>query len=303
MPHVLVVDDSPTDRMIAGHILQKGNNVTVSYAVNGAEAILEIHKRLPDAVVSDLQMPEVDGLQLVTYIKQNFPLLPVILMTARGSEEIAAEALRLGAASYVPKMRLSQQLGDIVDRIVASAIADRGHSSLMHALADCQCRFNLQNDPELVEPLVRHLQEMLRCLPLADESERLRVGIAVKHAVMNGLYHGNLELPADIEDVNSADVGSQVRDRLLNPYYGGRSLVVEARLSPEFAEFRISHAGPGFDAADLQVEFDAVQSSSHRMRGWILMRSIMDEVYFSDDGRCQTLIKRAINDHDLVVED
>jgi CheY-like chemotaxis protein len=301
--HVLIVDDSPVDRMMAGGILQKVRDVTVSYAENGADAILQIQRRLPDAMVCDLQMPELDGLQLVAYIKQNFPLLPVILMTARGSEEIAAEALRLGAASYVPKALLGRQLADVVVRIIDSATADRNHSCLMNALADCQCRFNLHNDPGLIEPLVSHLQEMLRCLPLVDESERLRVGIAVKHAVLNGLYHGNLELGKDVQDVTSDDAARLVRERSADPLYAGRSLVVDARLSPESAEFRVHHEGPGFDAANLQAEFDAVSSSSHLMRGWILMRSIMDEVSITDGGRCQTLLKRAMPKSELVLDE
>lgn len=303
VPHVLVVDDSPSDRLLAGRFLQRERNLTVSFAENGAEAILSIRRQLPDAVVTDLQMPELDGLQLVAYIKQHFPLLPVILMTAQGSEDIAAEALRLGAASYVPKAYLSQQLADVVARIIESATADRGHSRLMHTLANCQCRFNLQNDPDLIGPLVSHFQEMLRCLPLADESERLRVGIAVKHAVLNGLYHGNLELSSDITDVTSAEVASLVEERLADQRYVGRKLVVDARLSPESAEFHIHHEGPGFNNANLQVDFDAVHSSSHLMRGWILIRSIMDDIQLSPDGRSQILVKRALAETELLFEE
>ncbi len=299
MSHVLVVDDSAFDRLMAGNFLQKVGGVTVSFAENGLEAIQEIRRQLPDVVVTDLQMPELDGLQLVAYIKQNFPLLPVVLMTAQGSEAIAAEALRLGAASYVPKTLLAQQLADVVVRIVESAAADRGHSRLMHALAECQCRFNLQNDPDLIDPLVTHLQEMLRCLPLADESERLRVGIAVKHAVLNGLYHGNLELPADVKDVTSAQISPLVQERCADPDYADRKLIVEAHLSPEFAEFRIHHEGPGFDAATLQLDFDTDQSTCHLMGGWILMRSIMDDIHLSDDGRSQILIKRAMVESEM----
>ena len=303
MPNVLVVDDSPTDRILAGAILQKEPGLNVFYAADGAEAMRQIQQQLPDAVVTDLQMPEMDGLQLVACIKQNYPLLPVILMTAQGSEEIAAEALRLGAASYVPKMSLARHLGDVVVRILSSAAADRGHTRLMHALAECQCRFILQNDPGLIDPLINQLQEMLRCLPLADESERLRVGIAVKHAVMNGLYHGNLELPSDVEDIFSEEVAQLVRDRSADPHYAQRSLIVEACLSPESAEFHIIHEGPGFDAANLRLDFDVARSSSQLIRGWFLIRSIMDEVHISADGRSQTLIKRAMPESDLVLDE
>jgi CheY-like chemotaxis protein len=303
VPHVLVVDDSSTDRLMAGAILQKERGLTVTFATDGVEAMRKIQEQLPDAVVTDLQMPEMDGLQLVGCIKQSYPLLPVILMTAKGSEEIAAEALRLGAASYVPKASLARHLGDVVVRVVSAAISDRSHTRLMHALAECQCRFILQNDPGLIEPLIGQLQEMLRCLPLADESERLRVGIAVKHAVMNGLYHGNLELPVDVEDLFSTDVAQLIRERCADPKYSQRNLIVEARLSPQAAEFRIHHEGPSLDGAQLHLDFDVARSSSHLTRGWYLIRSIMDEVTLSADGRSQILIKRALPEADLMMEE
>lgn len=303
MPHVLVVDDSPVDRILAGKVLLKERDMTVSYAVDGADALRQIRHQMPDAVVTDLQMPEMNGLQLVASIKHSFPLLPVILMTAQGSEEIAAEALRSGAASYVPKTSLARHLGDVVARIVSAAAVDRSQTRLMNALTECHCRFTLQNDPGLIEPLVNRLQEMLRCLPLADESERLRVGIAVKHAILNGLYLGNLELPADTEDLFSPEAANLAQERSADPQYAHRHLVIDARLSAEVAEFRVQHAGPGFDSSRLPLALDMARSSSHLIRGWILMRSIMDEAQLSEDGRTQTLIKRAVPESGFLLEE
>ena len=59
-------------------------------------------------------MPEMDGLELVETIRRRFAPLPVILMTAHGSEEIAMQALRKGATSYVAKRNLAAELVDMV---------------------------------------------------------------------------------------------------------------------------------------------------------------------------------------------
>ena len=85
------------------------------------EALESMQRGMPDVVICDLQMPEMNGLELVEAVTREFPAIPVILMTARGSEEIAAEALRKGAASYVPKSRLADNLYDTVNRILAAA--------------------------------------------------------------------------------------------------------------------------------------------------------------------------------------
>lgn len=303
MPQILVVDDSPIDRLMAGRILQDGGAMTIRYATDGADALAQIRQELPDAVVTDLHMPNLDGLQLVASIKDYCPLLPVILMTAMGSEEIAANALRAGAASYVPKSSLARHLAPEVSRIVHSAATDRQHSRLMHNLSECHCRFTLGNDEDLIEPLAARLQEMLRCVPLADEADRLRVGIAIKHALINGLYHGNLEIPPDVSGIESPEIRSLIDERITDPVYCYRKLVVEANLTSLAAEFHIKHEGPGFDQSQLPIGFDGVQSTSHLGRGWILMQSSMDGVTLSGDGRMQTLIKKAIAQSDWVFEE
>jgi len=106
MNHLLVVDDSLVDCRLVGGLLERHTKYHVEYAYNGFEALELLEARLPLAVVTDLQMPEMDGMQLVETIRRQFPTVPVILMTAHGSEEIALEALMLGAADYIPKTKV-----------------------------------------------------------------------------------------------------------------------------------------------------------------------------------------------------
>ena len=92
MPTILVVDDTAVDRRLAGGLLENAPNVDVCYAANGNEALLRIGSNLPDLVLTDLQMTDLDGLELVTSINERYPEIPVVLMTAHGSEVIAAGA-------------------------------------------------------------------------------------------------------------------------------------------------------------------------------------------------------------------
>ena len=93
MTNILVVDDSATDRRVAGGLLQRRAGWNIQFAVDGREALGLIADETPDVVLTDLQMPEMNGLELVEAMRQHHPLVPVILMTAQGSESIAAEAL------------------------------------------------------------------------------------------------------------------------------------------------------------------------------------------------------------------
>src|SRR5579859_1843524 len=102
MARILVVEDSPTQAEQI-RLMLEDEGFEVATAANGQEALALIERGAPDIVATDLEMPVMNGLQLVEAVRRDHPGLPVTLMTAHGSEGIAALALRQGAASYVPK--------------------------------------------------------------------------------------------------------------------------------------------------------------------------------------------------------
>jgi CheY-like chemotaxis protein len=291
VPTVLVVDDSAVDRLLPGGLLEKQLACSVQYAAGGKEALERMALHLPDLVLTDLQMPEMNGMELVAAVKKEYPLVPVILMTAVGSEEVAAQALREGAASYVPKHRLAMDLLPTVRRILLGSQDDREHNHLMHYLESSETVFVLGNDLALIKALVNHLQHMLRCLPLADETERLRVGIALEEALTNAYYHGNLEIKSTPGRADRRAYDELARERLWEAPYRDRQIRVSANISRQQAVFVIRDQGPGFDVSRLPSAAlpDAERGAG---RGVILMRSIMDEVLFNDAGNEVTLIKR-----------
>ena len=116
---VLVVDDSPLDRKIVGGIVE-AEGMTATYAENGRDALDKLAEEKADIVLADLQMPVMDGLELVREVKERYPSTPVILVTRAGSEEIAVEALRTGASSYVPKRNLKRDLGRVFETVLSA---------------------------------------------------------------------------------------------------------------------------------------------------------------------------------------
>lgn len=289
MPTVLVVDDSPVDRRLAGGLLEKHFECAIRYAGDGKEALQQIVECPPDLVLTDLLMPQMNGLDLVTAVKNECPFVPIILMTAQGSEDIAAQALRRGAASYVPKRRLADDLPATVQRVLLGSLEDRGHSPLMHYMETCETTFMLANDLTLVRSVVNYLHEMLRCLPLGDETERLRVGVALEEALRNAYYHGNLEIGPQ-PDISQRD--ELARQRLLEVPYRDRHIHVRARISRQEAVFTIRDDGPGFDASKLPTNGELPDDSLASGRGVVLMRTIMDAVSYNPAGNEVTLLKR-----------
>ena len=293
MPSVLIVDDSAVDRRVVRGLLERAGEYEIIEACDGEEAVAVIADRVPDVVITDLLMPRMDGFALVENLKEDSPGTPVILMTGRGSEEIAAKALQHGAASYVAKSRLANDLTPTVDRILGAAREDRGQARLMHHMHGCKLEFVLRNDLALIRSTVNLLQLMLRCLPLGDEIERLRVGIAVEEALKNAYYHGNLGIGGIDPRPSREEYPELASGRLLERPYCDRKIHVEAEVNRQSAVFVVRDDGSGFDAAGWLKKTVVLDADSAENRGLSLMRSIMDEVRYSDSGNEVTLTKRS----------
>jgi len=99
---ILIVDDEEGMRRLLARLLFKAGYETAT-AANGAEALALIESDHFDLVVTDIQMPEMDGLQLLQEIRSFDPELPIIVITAYGTVENAVAALRAGASDYITK--------------------------------------------------------------------------------------------------------------------------------------------------------------------------------------------------------
>jgi CheY-like chemotaxis protein/anti-sigma regulatory factor (Ser/Thr protein kinase) len=292
MAKILVVDDSAVDRRLAGGLLSKIADFQVQFCENGIEAASTIAHSTPDLVITDLQMPDMDGLELVEHVKQTFPHVPVILMTSMGSEEIAVQALERGASSYVPKRKLAQDLLRIVRQVMEAAAQQHRRVQLLRGMKRSEFTFELENDSSLIPPLISHLQDSVTHMGVCDEADRLRLAIALEEALTNALFHGNLELSSEMRDNNPEAYAAEVNQRRGVAPFVHRRVHVDARLTRDQAIFVIRDEGPGFDPTNLPDPLDPECFDKAGGRGILLMRTFMNEVQFNSTGNQVTLIKR-----------
>lgn len=110
---ILIVDDEPSIRMVLrAHLTRSGYQVTA--AENGAEAIALLRNEEFHLVVSDLKMPIVGGMELLSHCREVYPGLPVVLITAHGTVDSAVAAIKSGAHDYVTKPFDSDELLPII---------------------------------------------------------------------------------------------------------------------------------------------------------------------------------------------
>jgi CheY-like chemotaxis protein len=305
MAKILVVDDSLTDRSLAGKLLEKRagaegargvakeNALTVIYADNGQEALAAIPRERPDLIVTDLLMPEMNGLELVEEVKRKHPSLPVILMTAHGSEEIAIRALQQGAASYVPKQKLATDLAETVRDILGVVGVRQERQRLVN---ECwlltESHFLLSNDLGHIPALIGHIQENLTRMQVCHDNDLVRVTVALREALSNAIIHGNLEVGSELRDGDGGAYHALIEQRRRTDPYQNRSVHVVAEESRSEAVYVIRDEGPGFDAANLPDPTDPANLDKVSGRGLLLIKTFMDEVRFSPQGNEITMVKR-----------
>ena len=287
---ILVVDDSAADRQLCAELLARRDDWTVCRAAHGLAALERLAEQAVDLVVTDLLMPELDGLGLIERMRETLSHIPVVVMTARGSEEIAVRALEAGAASYVPKKALGTHLVETVERILA---ASREHASYRRLLGRIrQASFVLENDLDLIDALVSYLTRMLRDQATFDESDCHRISTALDEALTNAYYHGNLEVGSETRESDPTRYRDTARRRRDEAPYRDRRIYVTARFTDDETCFIIRDDGNGFDLSRLANPTSLEFLERPSGRGVFLMNAFMDELQYNDAGNEVTLVKR-----------
>lgn len=118
MFRVLVVDDSSIDRFLIEALLRRQGDLEVRSAGDGAEALDCCRDERISVAVTDLRMPEMDGIEFTQQAAAEFPNMPVLLLVSvPGSEDLAVHAIQAGAAGFVVKDHAADSLPTLLDTV------------------------------------------------------------------------------------------------------------------------------------------------------------------------------------------
>jgi PAS domain S-box-containing protein len=128
---VLHIDDDPAFIEMCSELLEmEGERLSVETATSAKEGLEYLSETKPDCIVSDYDMPQMDGLEFLEAVRETHPKLPFILFTGKGSEEIASEAITAGVTDYLQKSHGQDQYRILKNRIENAVANYRSQRSL-----------------------------------------------------------------------------------------------------------------------------------------------------------------------------
>ncbi|MFT3706981.1 MAG: sigma-54 dependent transcriptional regulator [Archangium sp.] len=126
MSRILVVDDEANLRKVLAAILRK-DGYEVAVAEDGEQAMAEFEKNGADVIISDLVMPKLGGMDILTRVRASRTDVPVIIITAHGTVDSAVEAIKLGAFDYITKPFEHAEIRSVVAKAARTQEAAQGH--------------------------------------------------------------------------------------------------------------------------------------------------------------------------------
>ncbi|MCA9449212.1 MAG: response regulator [Candidatus Omnitrophica bacterium] len=294
-PKILIVDDEEDIRRLLETALTSINGYSVDTAKDGRDALQQMRTKRFDVVITDLQMPEMDGTRLLDIARNEFPDIPILVITGFARLETAVEALQLGASNFITKPFRLPEIRDVIEKAVQRKRAQEIPRRILPCLVEENLVFHIPPSMETKSGVIHYLTEKLVGSGICDESGKYFVSVSIDEALTNSLFYGCLGVSSDLRETDSGteEFNRLVNERMADPAYQARAITIEMNLTPDEVVYRITDPGPGFDPPDLSgAPPEPTELSRLHGRGLLLMTCFMDEVYYNKSGNQITLVKR-----------
>lgn len=190
---ILVVDDEQIVIKSCERVL-KSEGYTINTAANGQEAINILQKKDYDLVITDLKMPEVDGIDLIKWLKSSKPQTGIVVITGYPSQETIKDALDLGIVDYLPKPFTPAILTDVTSKAVAwiRKRTVQNRTTEQEAASRTKDLENIidgnKNRPGALIPVLQQAQELIGYLPPSVQrhiAKGLNLPVSEVHSVVS----------------------------------------------------------------------------------------------------------------------
>jgi two-component system chemotaxis response regulator CheY len=163
MSRILITDDAAFMRMMLTDILKKAGHEVVGQATNGLEAVEKYQQLNPDILITDITMPDMDGVQAVKEIRKIDPQAKIIICSSIGQKAMVNEAIQFGAKEFILKPFQADQVINAINKLVLIEKNTTENESLKE-----------NEDPQYID-LLKKSQNLLTTLPKEELSALLTI--------------------------------------------------------------------------------------------------------------------------------
>lgn len=280
---ILIVEDDFGSREFLFSLIRL-EGYEVMQAINGEEGLQVYKDYHPDLVISDIQMPKMDGLEMLSQLRSEKSDAIFIITTAFGSEDYAIEALRLGANNYLKKpidkkslLGLLKKYKSIVD---SRTLARKAEGKVLEKELKIEFDTHFEHISAIVSQLISEISVKI------DDSDKTNIELGLDEIITNSVEHGNLEITYE-EKVEAADGNTLVdlyNERLKDPELAKRKINVHYTQNTTYCEWLITDEGKGFDWKSIPDPTQGAQLMELNGRGIFITNFLFDEMEYMGKG-------------------
>lgn len=289
---ILLVDDDEISLTLLESILAQAG-YEVLPATDGLKGLRRFIESAPELVITDIQMPGMDGLQLLQAIRERCARTIVIMNTALGSEEYAVQALRERANDYLSKPVNAPALLGLMRKYAAAIEAEQRDRQVSSYIERREMAMTIDNCLELAPDVSSMMADQAAGVLSGDDLPMIRM--ALLELITNAIEHGNLGISKATKTAllqNGNDYMAYLRQRMSDPELGRRRVRIQSRIERTLCEWVITDEGKGFDWRELPREFTPEILFATHGRGVLLSRLQFDEMEYLGTGNIVRVRKR-----------
>ncbi len=280
---ILIVEDDFGSREFLLNLI-KLEGYDVRQAVNGEEG-LEVYKEYhPNLIICDIQMPKMDGLEMLSRLREEKEDVIFIITTAFGSEDYAIEALRLGANNYLKKPIDRKSLIGLVKKyqaiIESRLLAQKAEGRVLEKAIKVEFDTNFEHVPAVVSQLISEITLKY------NDSDKTNIELGLDELIANSIEHGNLEITFE-DKVEASDNNSMLElyaKKMQIPEIANRKIIVEYIQKQNYSEWTITDEGKGFDWKSIPDPTQGAQLMELNGRGIFITNFLFDELEYLGKG-------------------
>ncbi|MFQ3580123.1 MAG: response regulator [Bacteroidales bacterium] len=280
---VLIVEDDFASRQMLKYAIEKENYECI-LADNGIEGLEFFMKKKPNVVITDVRMPQLDGLSLLENIRKVKQDTIIIIVTGHGNEELALKAFELGASNYLKKpidlhelkIQLKQYSSLFEKKKITRHISD--------FIKKQQLELCIDNDINIVQSVVRFLVE--KTGNFFNNKEQIRIELGLGELITNAIEHGNLGISYEEKKAALAknNLYELYNNKIQDPLYSNRKIHIKYSYSANFCQWIIQDEGEGFNWKRFLYPSKEQVLNELNGRGIFISRLQFDELEYLEKG-------------------